>query len=56
MVAGVDDSPRFAEGTGIYLVMRKEGSKRYVSDNDRVQLLVVGEWPQEGTTRRLCVL
>lgn len=34
----------------------KEGSSRYVSDNDRARLLVASGAPQEGTIRRLCVL
>lgn len=34
----------------------EEGRVKYVSDDDRVRLLVVGEQPQKGTIRRLCVL
>jgi hypothetical protein len=37
-------------------IVGKEGSSRYVSDNDRARLLVASGAPQEGTIRRLCVL
>ena len=37
-------------------IVGKEGSSRYVSDDDRARLLVASGAPQEGTIRRLCVL
>jgi hypothetical protein len=53
----INDVPFVDQGRAIVCQLAgKEGSSRYVSDDDRARLLVASGAPQEGTVRRLCVL
>ena len=53
----IDDVRLVDQGKALVCqLVGKEGSSRYVSNDDRARLLVASGAPQEGTIRRLCVL
>ena len=53
----INDVPLVDRGRALVCqLVGKEGSSRYVSDDDRARLLVASGAPQEGTIRWLCVL
>ena len=53
----IDDVRLVGQGKALVCqLVGKEGSSRYVSNDDRARLLVASGAPQEGTIRRLCVL